>query len=1192
VRYFGDYELLEEVARGGMGVVYQARQLSLSRIVAVKMILSGNLASEAEVKRFRAEAQAAANLQHPNIVAIHEVGAHEGHHFFSMDYVEGRNLAELTREGPFSAAKAALCLKAMAEAIHYAHQHGTLHRDLKPSNVILDRAGQPHITDFGLAKLALHDSDLTHTGAVLGTPSYMSPEQAAARHDQTGPASDVYSLGAILYQLLTARAPFAAATPWETLRLVREEPPDRPTKLNPRIPTDLEKRPERRYASAQDLAEDLTRFLNHEPIRARPANPLRKIWAWSLRHPWTLTGVLSLLLLALVGWTYGMREELNLHRWRQAHPNQEPSVLMSAFFPPGLMALVLSEFFFLQMVPLALFLRASLRGPLSRRAVGGYLAVGLTQVGFGLFLAARAMAANTWTNEFRGVFAAVVMVAMLTNVWFGGVLVWQAARELWEEGGDGDRGSGLHPTLLRLRSGKALWLILGLEAAALLLPSAVAPGQFAQRLPEQLGSGLALSMAVLFYAATRCSAGIESSVYVPPLLCCLLFSAVMLPMLSPLIALIAVGIGLTGGVALVRYARLDRGGQITSRKTEPTPAAEPRGKRTLLKVLAPTLAVVALLVFDHLRGRWALAAWRREQAARGEVIDIFRLWPATSPEDKAAAERLMAAGRKLDDHLSTWAGQLTGMIRVGRGKATRGSQSAQANWEELGAKLNLARPALEEIRAAAANPPRFQCLELQEFFISGRGIPNFVALRGMAQSFHVAALSDLHRGDLSASLPELVTLAALARVNEADLGVVAQLIRLAILGLAVDVMWDALQAPGWTEAQLAQLQRAYQAVSNLPEFASAVRAEQAAHLYQMARFRESAYKEWVRQCVEAYGVPRPTDLSVLWQDWVFHPLWRFAWADLDDFLFLRNSSIELEAMRRAALEGSWTELTRTLEAHYRTYRAPLADWRFHHRIPLLEDAGLSTSSPSSPSSFPFGLPQLSELSGRMLSSAGAAPEYPYRRLDQAWQSAFRYATIHTMVITHLALRRYQLSRERIAPNLGALVPEFLDRVPRDPMDGQPLRYRLNADGGYTLYSVGQDGKDGGGVVEPGQPGPPRAYMSDGPDMIWPTPVVGGMTVPTGLSRGPGSPLPYHRQALEASRPTWPERQPRRSSPAPAPRLGAPRGGSHSIFVISLDPGGSPLPWTVRFGASARFIRQPACGLDFCGDFWHPDERVN
>ena len=334
IKYFGDYELLEEIARGGMGVVYKARQTSLNRIVAVKMILAGQLASEADIRRFHTEAEAAANLQHPNIVAIHEVGEYEDRHYFSMDYVEGQNLSALVGERPLPPAQAAELVKTIAEAIQYAHQRGILHRDLKPQNVLIDEQGRPHVTDFGLAKRTGADSNLTQTGAVMGSPSYMPPEQATGRQDQIGPHSDVYSLGAILYQLLTGKAPFVAETPLATLQKVVEEDPVLPSKHNPLSPPDLEticlkcleKKPERRYSTARALAEELDRFLNHEPILARPASEWRKVSSWMLKHPWVITAVLALIgavaIISLAGLIYGLWQHSQLVAWRSSHPGE------------------------------------------------------------------------------------------------------------------------------------------------------------------------------------------------------------------------------------------------------------------------------------------------------------------------------------------------------------------------------------------------------------------------------------------------------------------------------------------------------------------------------------------------------------------------------------------------------------------------------------------------------------------------------------------------------------------------------------------------------------------------------------------------------------------------------------------------------------------------------------------------------
>lgn len=293
ISYVGNYELLEEVARGGMGVVYKARQATLGRIVAVKMIVAGRLATDDDVKRFQVEAQAAAGLQHPNIVPIHEVGQHEGLHYFSMDFVEGRSLAAILRENLLPAKQAAAYVRQMAEAIHYAHQQGTLHRDLKPSNVLIDSRDQVRITDFGLAMRVEGDSDLTRTGQILGTPSYMPPEQARGQRNLIGPGSDVYSLGAILYECLTGRAPFRGDSVLKTIEQVLRAEAASPRLLNPGAPRDLEticlkcleKEPHRRYGTAQLLADDLQRYLDGRPILARPAGSVERTWRWCRRNP-------------------------------------------------------------------------------------------------------------------------------------------------------------------------------------------------------------------------------------------------------------------------------------------------------------------------------------------------------------------------------------------------------------------------------------------------------------------------------------------------------------------------------------------------------------------------------------------------------------------------------------------------------------------------------------------------------------------------------------------------------------------------------------------------------------------------------------------------------------------------------------------------------------------------------------------
>lgn len=303
IKCFGDYELLNEIARGGMGVVYRARQTSLQRTVAIKMILAGQPASDAEIRRFQTEAKAAANLDHPNIVPVFEVGAHEGRHYFSMGLIEGPNLARWLadrkaagREKPKTRKEfheIADLIIIVTEAIHYAHQRGILHRDIKPSNILLDGEGVPYVTDFGLAKHMESAGGETLTGTVMGTPGYMSPEQAEGRVRQLTTATDVYSLGAILYQLLTGRPPLLGKTPLLTIRKVIETEPKPPRSHNPEIDRDLdticlkclEKDPEKRYASAAALADDLERWRRREPIAARPSTSRERLVKWAKRRP-------------------------------------------------------------------------------------------------------------------------------------------------------------------------------------------------------------------------------------------------------------------------------------------------------------------------------------------------------------------------------------------------------------------------------------------------------------------------------------------------------------------------------------------------------------------------------------------------------------------------------------------------------------------------------------------------------------------------------------------------------------------------------------------------------------------------------------------------------------------------------------------------------------------------------------------
>lgn len=307
VHSFGDYELLGEIARGGMGVVYKARQISLNRVVALKMILSGRLASDSDVQRFHQEAEAAANLDHSNILPIHDVGDHDGQHYFSMKLVDGGNLSDRVKQLLQDPRAAVALMERIARGVYFAHQRGILHRDLKPANILIDTDGTPYVTDFGLAKKTEADSSLTQSGAIVGTPSYMAPEQARGVKG-ISTAADVYSLGAILYELLTGRPPFKGESMAQTLRMVEEQEPMPPRRLNPACDPDLEaialkcleKDSARRYETAGAMADDMRRWLDGETVSARRASAGRRAMKWVKRNP-AVAGLASLCAIVLVG---------------------------------------------------------------------------------------------------------------------------------------------------------------------------------------------------------------------------------------------------------------------------------------------------------------------------------------------------------------------------------------------------------------------------------------------------------------------------------------------------------------------------------------------------------------------------------------------------------------------------------------------------------------------------------------------------------------------------------------------------------------------------------------------------------------------------------------------------------------------------------------------------------------------------
>jgi serine/threonine-protein kinase len=398
-RTLGDYQILREVGRGGMGVVYEARDLRLGRRVALKMIRAGDLAGPEELQRFQAEARAVASLQHPGIVQIYEVGAHEGRPFLALEFVDGLSLDARIREAPLPPRAAALVVQHLAWAVHFAHRQQIIHRDLKPANVLLAVGDQqskvsqteegrgarnadgslpamlPKITDFGLAK-RLDAAGQTHSGAVLGTPSYMAPEQAAGQTHETSAALDIYALGAILYEALTGRPPFKAATTVETLRQVVHDEPAHPRRLQSHVPADLEticlkclqKEPARRYVTAQALADDLGRFLSGEPIVARSVGRAGRLWRWCRRNP-GVAGLLAAgtLLLTAVAVLIWLREADAATRTAEAQRRRDEILRSNVYAAQGVASTVLLELQHLASAVLATTEDARIRDCLRRR---------------------------------------------------------------------------------------------------------------------------------------------------------------------------------------------------------------------------------------------------------------------------------------------------------------------------------------------------------------------------------------------------------------------------------------------------------------------------------------------------------------------------------------------------------------------------------------------------------------------------------------------------------------------------------------------------------------------------------------------------------------------------------------------------------------------------------------------------------
>ncbi len=1112
LRYFGDYELLDEIARGGMGVVWRARQTSLNRVVAVKMILAGRLAAAEDVKRFHTEAEAAAQLKHPNIVAIHEIGEHEGRHYYSMDFIEGKNLSQFIEGNPVTVRQAAEWLQAIAGAVQFAHQRGVLHRDLKPQNILVDAEGRPHVTDFGLAKNLQADSGVTQTGAVMGSPSYMAPEQARGRNDLVGPASDVYSLGAVLYQLLTGRAPFSAETPLETLRKVVAEEPVRPSKLNPKVSADLEtvclkcleKDPARRYPTARVLAEDLDRFLSGEPVQARPASAVRKARIWMLRHPWAITGLISLVMLAVLGLAYGLREEAAMLRWKLTNPTK--TLWQAAdFFSKDLIVLLILEFFFLQALPWSFYSQMKARGQLNKARLVCFFLAGLLQAGLGLWLGDQGLRYEIWVNRFSGFNTLIWAMASFSNVWFGSTLVWRCTQHYqFLRAGVEIVGSNVSRTDTVTFNGSFRWhLFLTIEFAVCL--GAVC--WFYSPLENSPVRGKAVPFSILLFfwghawtwliitlAGILKSRGVERTIYLPSFLLCMTvvgFGFLVFPEgfpVLPIVFLLVVGWGFGWGALRLKCLE---GGALPPALVGRWQAIRRLSLRQLVIQAAALLTLLALvLVVERLRGQWLLASVKRDMESHGQVADIRRLQPIPKPNFDEFTNRFERVAKTMGNSMMWGDGHL---IEVAPGKAARGSkashpftayQSSFTNglatqgpgntntWEMLVDRYATNQTALAELRDLLRDPPAAHSQDTVQDMREGR-LPNYVKLVKAAEVLNDVVVLDLHRGDLRAVEDDLVAFSGFLRWNSQDPTLVGQMVRVACEGIGIGALWEVAQSDGWSEPQLERIQKAWQStLPMLPEVVAAFQHERLMPLEVYDLFRQMSYREWDRHCRKLFapwGVSPPALPAVVeaGRHYFFHPLWKFAWADQEKARYLQRSDFMFTVPRQALKRRAYANQEKEWVEQQEAANPPFAKWRFYLSLPVVDKLGHLTGVPGSVSRITFPL------------SPWFEKDFSLPNFSKALNTATRNEVLREMAVTSLALKRYALRHGRLPDQLAALVPEFLPEVPIDWWDGKPLRYRLNTGGTYLLYAVGWDGKDDGGI-------PTIKFRLDSPgDQVWP-----------------------------------------------------------------------------------------------------------
>ncbi len=517
-------------------------------------------------------------------------------------------------------------------------------------------------------------------------------------------------------------------------------------------------------------------------------------------------------------------------------------------------------------------------------------------------------------------------------------------------------------------------------------------------------------------------------------------------------------------------------------KTETQPP--PRRHRARWLLLLLLIVPVAGLVEERWRGQLALQSWEHDMAAKGEVFDPVQLWPPATAQGVEFSNQLAAVVKNLNGRLQNYVG-INAVILDGSGQNRRGSQESHPAiapgailnaqtyaWQDLDMLLQQNQPALQNLRKLLENPPAGISYDISQR-LENDSLPNFVTNRIAAQALYASAINNLHAGNLEAATQDIKALLSFGKVSNSDPDLINFMIRMAIVAMSVDGCWDALQADDWTEPQLAALQGQCLDVTNvLSQLPRAFEAERIKRIYRMNWFRSHSYQEWIAQYKDTYkgfGWKLPaadTNTTVrIWRQWVFHPLWSFAWADQEELKYLQDTQPESSILRESSRRQSCLWLEEQTIASHQSCQVPFAAWRFYTRLPLADN-----------------------LTGPIIRPEIQTPAYPYPDFSRVWHVAMENLTLHEMVITAIAIKRYELKHGNPPADLTALVPDFLPTLPPDLMDGQPLRYRLESGRSFLLYSVGNDERDDGGARDLIPNNHPQRYLSslrDGKDFVWP-----------------------------------------------------------------------------------------------------------